>query len=61
MLRTNCALRYEYGALKVRLADSALDIDHYIEGKTAFLLRILELSGLKPEQLEEIQNINKTH
>jgi len=45
----------------LQLAASAPDIDHYIEGKTAFLLRILELSGLKSQQLVEIQNINKNH
>ncbi len=59
MLRSNLTLRDEYGALKLKLAASAPDPAYYVEGKTAFLLHILELSGITPQELWEIAHINK--
>jgi GrpB-like predicted nucleotidyltransferase (UPF0157 family) len=58
-LRSDPALREEYGALKLRLAASAPDIERYVEGKTTFLLRILALSGIGPQDLAEIEKINR--
>ncbi len=59
MLRSNHTLRDEYGALKLKLAASAPDPAQYVEGKTAFLLYILESSGIAPEDLAEIEHTNK--
>src|SRR5262245_24367518 len=54
-LRSNRALRDEYGALKLRLAASARDIDQYIEQKTQILQRILAEAGFAREELVEIE------
>ncbi|MDX1395576.1 MAG: GrpB family protein [Gemmatimonadota bacterium] len=49
-----------YGALKVRLADEfGDDIDGYIEGKSSFLLGVLERVGFDPETLGEIERVNR--
>lgn len=58
-LRANAALRDEYAKIKYRLAGEFPDsIDHYIEGKTAFILKILEDNGLNADKLEAIRLAN---
>ncbi len=50
----------EYGELKKRLALRFADhIDAYVEGKTDFLLRVLESAGFRPGALEEIARVNR--
>jgi GrpB-like predicted nucleotidyltransferase (UPF0157 family) len=49
-----------YSALKKRLAARfPQDMPHYIEGKTPFLISILERCGLPPAALQEITRVNK--
>jgi GrpB-like predicted nucleotidyltransferase (UPF0157 family) len=58
-LRADAGLRDEYAKLKFELAQKFPNsIDDYLEGKTAFILRILEKNGLTPERLEEIRLAN---
>jgi GrpB-like predicted nucleotidyltransferase (UPF0157 family)/GNAT superfamily N-acetyltransferase len=58
-LRTDAALRDEYATIKFRLAREFPDsIDHYIEGKTEFILRVLRTHGHDPESLEQIRLVN---
>lgn len=61
VLRTNSALRDEYAAIKYGLAEKFPDsIDAYVEGKTDFILKILEKSenGLSANELETIRSAN---
>jgi GrpB-like predicted nucleotidyltransferase (UPF0157 family)/ribosomal protein S18 acetylase RimI-like enzyme len=58
-LRAIPSLRDEYAAIKFRLAREFPDsIDHYIEGKTEFILRVLHTHGHDPESLEQIRLAN---
>ena len=58
-LRANSNLRDEYSALKFRLAEEfPQSIDEYVEGKTDFILKILETNGLNSDRLEEIRKMN---
>jgi GrpB-like predicted nucleotidyltransferase (UPF0157 family) len=58
-LRTNSKARDEYGNLKLRLATSALSIDEYVEGKTAFIVDVLSKSDLLRQELENIRKSNE--
>jgi GrpB-like predicted nucleotidyltransferase (UPF0157 family) len=59
-LRTHPDIADEYGALKKRLAEQfSHDIDSYIDGKTDIVLRILRMAGFRPEELEDIEGINR--
>jgi GrpB-like predicted nucleotidyltransferase (UPF0157 family) len=59
-LRTHAAVAREYGELKKRLAkEFANDIDGYIDGKTGTILRILQTTGFRREDLEAIECINR--
>ena len=58
-LRADPKLRDEYGALKFDLAkEFPHSIDDYIEGKTAFILKILQNYGYGPDSLEAIRIAN---
>jgi len=58
-LRSDETLRDEYGALKLRLAESARDIDQYVEQKSPILQRILAQTGMTPEELSKIFYVNR--
>jgi GrpB-like predicted nucleotidyltransferase (UPF0157 family) len=58
-LRADASLRDEYAALKRRLAATCDDMDTYVEGKTALIVRVLERAGLGPEQLAEVVDVNR--
>ncbi len=59
-LRANDSAVREYGALKKRLAAQyPNDIDSYVEGKTNFLVSILNQVGFDPMSLAEIVRVNK--
>lgn len=50
----------EYGDLKKHLAmQFPHDIDGYVDGKTAFLLKILRTAGFPPARLEAIERANR--
>jgi GrpB-like predicted nucleotidyltransferase (UPF0157 family) len=57
-LRSDETLRDEYGALKLRLAESAHDIDQYVKKKSPILQRILAQAGITPEELLKIEHVN---
>ncbi len=58
-LRTNPQLREEYSSLKQMLAQKFPDsIDDYVEGKTDFILKILESNGLESDRLDSIRKMN---
>jgi len=58
-LRNNTKLAKKYGELKLLLASKYKnDIDSYVEGKSSFLLSILEECGFSNEDIYEIENIN---
>ena len=59
VLRSNPALRDEYGVVKQRLADETDDIDVYLDGKTEVVKRILLQAGLTTTELEEIEDSNR--
>lgn len=59
-LRENESSRNEYGKLKLELAEKfPNDIDSYIEGKTNFIINILEKFDLETNELETIREQNK--
>jgi GrpB-like predicted nucleotidyltransferase (UPF0157 family) len=59
-LRANPEAAAEYGALKKKLAETFRhDIDGYLEGKTAFILGILESMGLTRDALSDIERMNR--
>jgi GrpB-like predicted nucleotidyltransferase (UPF0157 family) len=59
-LRTHPQALREYGELKKRLAQGFPDdIDSYIDGKTTRLLTMLGATGFPPEQLREIERVNR--
>jgi GrpB-like predicted nucleotidyltransferase (UPF0157 family) len=59
-LRAHPDAAAEYGALKKRLAEAfPHDIDRYVEGKTDFVLAILQEAGLSPERLRAIELANR--
>jgi GrpB-like predicted nucleotidyltransferase (UPF0157 family) len=59
-LRAHPNAATEYGALKKELAQQfPNDIDAYIDGKTDFIVGILELSGLEAEELKSVELLNK--
>lgn len=58
-LRADTDLAAEYGELKKSLALSSDDIDGYIEGKTDFLLRILERCDFSAAEIGSIQQANR--
>ncbi len=53
-LRRNPELRDEYGAVKMRLAASGVDIYEYGAGKNAIVQRILATAGLNEEERNSI-------
>jgi len=58
-LRSNPEARDEYAALKRQLAESnAYDMDAYVQGKTAFITRILAAAGFERSALDLIQKEN---
>ncbi len=63
VLRSDPSLRDQYGALKIRLSerdyDEDIDIDGYVADKSHLLQRILERAGLTPNELAEIDAINR--
>jgi GrpB-like predicted nucleotidyltransferase (UPF0157 family) len=58
-LRADDALRDEYSAVKIALADTTDDIDVYIDGKTDVILKVLRLAGIAQDELEELERINR--
>ena len=59
-LRGNAEATHEYGALKKQLAEKFRDdIDGYIEGKTAFIVGILERLGLARDAIVDIERMNR--
>lgn len=50
-LRTDPALAQQYGELKKSLALATTDIDVYIEGKSAFIARVLQHAGIPAEHV----------
>jgi GrpB-like predicted nucleotidyltransferase (UPF0157 family) len=59
-LRGNPRASREYGALKMRLAEEfSDDIDGYVEGKTAFIVGILEKVGLTRDDITDIERMNR--
>jgi len=59
VLRSDSALRDEYGSLKFQLAGDHDDIDQYTSGKTAVLQRILRAAGLDQDELDELDELNR--
>ena len=60
-LRTHPEKVREFSILKMRLAQQFPDdIDGYIDGKTDFVLGVLEEIGLAEDELAAIGNINRT-
>ena len=58
-LRENHELRDEYSSLKKELALKFPDsIDDYVEGKTDFILKVLQMNGLSSDRLEDIRKAN---
>ncbi len=59
-LRSNASARDEYSLLKHELARKFPDdIDSYVEGKTAFILRVLESQGILASELNDIDEANR--
>lgn len=59
-LRENVEARIEYGKIKKDLAKKyPFAIDSYIEGKTAFILKILKALDFDDSDLQNIKNQNK--
>jgi len=59
-LRGNAEVSREYGALKKELAKEFRDdIDGYIEGKTAFIVGILEKVGLTRDAIADVEKMNR--
>ncbi len=59
-LRSHPKAVIEYGALKKQLAAKyPYDIDSYIEGKTTFILNILQKQGFGSETVKDIQEQNR--
>ncbi|MCX6125472.1 MAG: GrpB family protein [Proteobacteria bacterium] len=58
-LRENPQSRDLYGNLKQKLALTALSIDEYIEGKTAFIVDVLSRSDLSAQDLRNIRKSNE--
>ena len=59
MLRADAALRREYDDLKRAAAQTASDIDEYIELKSDVLGRILERAGLSSDERATILEVNR--
>ncbi len=58
-LRNNKRAVEAYGKLKQELAEKyPNDIDSYVEGKTSFIVNILEKAGMEIESLNRITRIN---
>lgn len=60
VLRSDTALRDEYGAVKQRLAGETDDIEVYLDGKTEIISRILAKAGLSASELDQIGDANRT-
>jgi GrpB-like predicted nucleotidyltransferase (UPF0157 family) len=58
-LLTNPAAREAYGALKLRLANEAADIDEYLYAKTDLVLTFLRAEGIDPEEIAAIEAANR--
>ncbi|WP_306353040.1 GrpB family protein [Flavobacterium sp. '19STA2R22 D10 B1'] len=59
-LRSNPKAVQEYSTLKMGLAQKfPNDIDQYVEGKTAFIISILEKTGIDSNSLQDITLQNK--
>jgi GrpB-like predicted nucleotidyltransferase (UPF0157 family) len=59
-LRANSKVAQAYGELKARLAiEHAHDIDAYVEGKTAFIVSILQEVGFSPTSLSDVTAMNR--
>ncbi len=60
-LRSDPGLRDEYARVKTALAERDVEtMDDYVAGKNAVLRKILEASGLSPEELEAVASANPT-
>ncbi len=50
----------EYGELKIKLAKKhPYDIDAYVDGKTDFILRVLDKTGMNKEDRDQIDSENR--
>lgn len=58
-LRASQQSRDLYGGLKQQLASTAVSIDEYVEGKTAFIVEVLSKSDLSAQELENIRKSNE--
>lgn len=59
-LRAHPQAATEYGALKKELAQKFPDdIDSYVDGKTDFIVGVLELAGLEAAEVKSVAKINK--
>lgn len=61
VLRADADLRREYGELKQRLANQFTqdEIDLYVEAKSVVLQKILDRAGIHPDELDEIEELNR--
>ena len=59
VLRSDRALRDEYGMVKLRAAETAADIDAYLAAKSEVLERILRRAGLSDEDRAAIAAANR--
>lgn len=59
VLRADPALRDEYGAVKLRAAETAADIDAYLAAKDEVIDRILRRAGLSDEDRAAIASANR--
>lgn len=59
VLRADPALRDEYGAVKLRAAETAVDIDAYLAAKNEVIERILRRAGLSDEDRAAIASANQ--
>lgn len=58
-LRTNQQSRDVYSNLKRQLASTAISIDEYVEGKTAFIVEVISKSNFSALELENIRKSNE--
>lgn len=60
VLRADAILRAEYAEVKLRAADSAADIDEYLELKSGVLDRVLRAAGLTEDERAEITTTTRS-
>jgi GrpB-like predicted nucleotidyltransferase (UPF0157 family) len=59
VLRTDPEVRTAYQRLKIELAQTAADIDEYVEGKSDFIVGILVRAGISEQDVQSITDQNK--